>query len=249
MKKYENIKLLEIDLYQPVRDYLIRQGYTVNSEVKDCDITAIKDDELIIVELKRSFNATLLIQAVKRQRIADSVYVAIPCPKGSRFTSGWRDMCHLLRRLELGLILVSFIGGKSDVEVVFHPSPFDIQKSRRSGKNKKYSIIQEIDGRHGDYNTGGSCKRKLVTAYRENSIHIACCLDMLGTLSTGRLRELGTGSKTQSILAKNFYQWFERVARGTYTLSQQGKGCLKDYPELTLYYNNEVLKKLAEEGD
>ena len=73
--------MLETDLYKPVYDYLVRQGYTVHSEVKNCDITAIKGEELIVVELKTSFNLKLLAQGAKRQRIADSVYVAIPVPK------------------------------------------------------------------------------------------------------------------------------------------------------------------------
>ncbi len=32
--------LLEKDLYGPMRDFLVGQGYTVRGEVKHCDITA-----------------------------------------------------------------------------------------------------------------------------------------------------------------------------------------------------------------
>ncbi len=95
----------ETDLYQPIRDYLIENGYTVRSEVINCDITAVKDDDLIVIELKRSANIELLIQATERQRITDSVYVAIPTPKtkGSR----WRGIKRVLRMLEVGLMVVS----------------------------------------------------------------------------------------------------------------------------------------------
>ena len=47
--------LREKDLYGPVRDYLENLGYQVKGEVKDCDIAALRDGELIVVELKRGF--------------------------------------------------------------------------------------------------------------------------------------------------------------------------------------------------
>ena len=40
----------ETDLYPPVRDYLVKHGYTVRGEVLGCDITAAKDDALIVVD-------------------------------------------------------------------------------------------------------------------------------------------------------------------------------------------------------
>lgn len=46
-------KIKESDLYQPIKEYLDSLGYDTKGEVKDCDITAIKDDELIVVELKK----------------------------------------------------------------------------------------------------------------------------------------------------------------------------------------------------
>ena len=36
----------ESDLYPPIRAFLEDAGYLVRSEVKDCDVTATKDDEL-----------------------------------------------------------------------------------------------------------------------------------------------------------------------------------------------------------
>ena len=74
-------KIKESDLYQPIKDYLDSLGYDTKGEVKNCDITAIKDDELVVVELKKGFTIELLYQAIERQKIADSVYVAIPFPK------------------------------------------------------------------------------------------------------------------------------------------------------------------------
>ncbi|CAM3797356.1 DUF2161 family putative PD-(D/E)XK-type phosphodiesterase [Mesobacillus thioparans] len=227
-------KLLEADLYEPIRKHFTKQGYRVNGEVHDCDLTAVKDDELIIVELKLLLNIDLLLQATRRLRLTDMVYIAIPKPKRMS-RKRWNDVIHLVKRLEIGLIIVSFAGNRKSVEFKVHPEPFD----RKSGKNrrKKAALIKEIEGRSADYNIGGSNKSKIMTAYKENCIQIACYLERLGQLSPKALAALGTGEKTPSILQKNYYKWFERVERGIYVISDQGKADLKDYPELVAYYS------------
>ena len=93
-------KIKESDLYQPIKDYLDSLGYDTKGEVKDCDITAIKDGELIVVELKKGFTIELLYQAIERQKIADSVYVAIPLPKRGYKNPHYKDMVTLCKRLE-----------------------------------------------------------------------------------------------------------------------------------------------------
>ena len=118
----------ESDLAPPIQEYLEANGYTVRSEVRNCDITAVKEDDLIVIELKKGFTTDLLIQATDRQRSADSVYVALPAEgelaKRSRFSKRWRGIEHLLKRLELGLIVVTFADdAPPTVEVVFHPIP------------------------------------------------------------------------------------------------------------------------------
>jgi hypothetical protein len=229
-------QLRETDLYPPIAEYLDSLGYTVRSEVNGCDVTAAKGDDLVIIELKRNFSTDLLIQAAKRQRMTDSVYVALPRQKNGRKLRG---MKHLLRRLELGLIFVSLNGRrKSRVEVAFHPVPFQRQKRKRARR----AVLREMAERSGDFNQAGSCRRKLVTAYRENAIHIACCLDRLGPLSPRQLRALDTGPKTLSILYSNFYGWFERVDRGLYALSAQGQTELAQYPELARRYTRRLAK-------
>lgn len=226
---------LETDLYRPVHDYLAKQGYTVRAEVNHCDIAAVKGDDLIVIELKRAINITLLAQAVERQKITDSVYVAVPRPANMRKWMGQsKSVQLLLRRLEIGLILVSTKSSKPSVEVIFHPVPFD----RRKRKSVHRAVITEINGRSGDFNEGGSCRRKLVTAYRENAIHIACCLCLRGPLSPKDLRSLGTGAKTLSILYTNVYSWFERVGRGLYALSAKGRAEICAYSELVEHYTS-----------
>jgi hypothetical protein len=229
MARITSRKLAESDLHRPISAYLAAQGYTVRSEVAGCDITAAKNDELIVVELKRRFSTALLIQATRRQRITDSVYVALPRPKWSRT---WQGIMHLLKRLELGLILVSFGGKRPAVEVVFHPLPFQ----RKQRKRARRAVLREMASRSYDLNEGGSTRRKLVTAYRENAVQIACYLDLLGPLSPRRLRALGTGPKTQSILYSNFYGWFDRIAPGVYALRPQGRQELAGYRRLVKRY-------------
>ncbi len=241
------VKIREADLYKPVHDYLEALGYDVQGEVKDCDLVAIKDDELLVVELKTSFNLKLLCQAVKRQRAADLVYIAIPKPKGAKRTAVWRDMCMLLKRLELGLITVTVNTGSPDfagskVEVHFDPKPFDRAKSAASSHNKKIrgGILKETLSRSGQYNVGGVNKAKIITAYREQAIFIACCLRRYGQLSPAQLKKLGTGEKTPNILRDNHYGWFCRVKRGVYQLSDAAQEVFSEYGQLARHYDCKI---------
>ncbi|MEN2767975.1 DUF2161 domain-containing phosphodiesterase [Ornithinibacillus xuwenensis] len=237
MLALENTKWKEVDLYEPINKYFKRKGYDVYGEVKDCDVAVIKDDLLIIVELKLNLSVDLLIQASKRQRLSEHVYIAIPKPKKHNPRSKkWRDTCHLLRRLELGLILVSLTGERKRVEVVMEPTPFHRPISMGKAKYLRQAIIKEINGRSADYNIGGSSRKQIMTAYRETCIQIACYLEEHGELSPKALVQMGTGKKTQSILSKNYYGWFVRIRRGVYVLSDNGKQAIKDYPELVSYY-------------
>ncbi|MFA6241094.1 MAG: DUF2161 family putative PD-(D/E)XK-type phosphodiesterase [Candidatus Hydrogenedentales bacterium] len=234
---------LEVDLYAPLRDYLEAQGYTVRSEVNGCDVVAVKGDDLIVVELKRAFGIALLVQAAERQRISDSVYVAIPRPDSSLASKRWKGTRHLLRRLELGLILIAPRSRARKVEIVFHPTPFD----RKKRSQKRRAVLKEVAGRSGDYNQGGSTRRKLMTAYRESAIRIAVCLDRFGPMTPKGLRALGAGPKTTGILYDNVYGWFERVGRGLYALSAQGKNELGQYQDLVAAFSAELPEK-TEEG-
>lgn len=234
-------KLYEKDLYEPIRRHFIKQGYRVNGEVHDCDLTAVKETELIIVELKLNLNVDLLLQGTRRQRMTDLVYVAIPKPKRiSR--RRWNDIIMLMKRLELGLITVSFSGNRRIVNFVVHPEPYVRGPAKNS--RKKAALLAEIEGRSADYNVGGTNKSKIMTAYKENCIQIACCLDKLGPMSPKALTALGTGDKTQSILNKNYYKWFDRVQRGVYKLNEFGRREIGEYQELLDYHFSRLEEKL-----
>lgn len=240
--KNKKEKIYETDLYRPISNYFKKCGYEVHGEVNHCDLAAVKENELIVVELKLNLTVDLLVQATKRQRLTDQVYVAIPKPKNKLSSKKWQDICHLLRRLELGLILVNFLKSGTRIEVVITPSPFDRAKSLKQNKNKRLNVLKEIHARNGDYNVGGSNKTKIMTAYKESCIHIAYLLDQLGPQSPKSLRQMGTGEKTLSILNKNYYGWYSKVERGIYTVSEKGKEELKGFPEQVKFFTELISK-------
>jgi hypothetical protein len=120
--------------------------------------------------------------------------------------------------LEIGLLLVEQGAMGMVVSKQFDPLPYQRKKNTRSRR----ALLTEVADRSGDYNVGGSTKRTLMTAYRENAILIACCLAKLGPSSPKSLRNLGAGDKTTSILSANHYGWFQRVEKGVYELTDQG---------------------------
>jgi len=71
-------KFKEEDLYDPLRKWLVNNGYDVQAEVQACDVVAIKDDEITVIELKKAFNLKLVYQCMERQKIGKYVYAAPP---------------------------------------------------------------------------------------------------------------------------------------------------------------------------
>ncbi len=223
----------ETDMYLPVKELFENLGYKVNSEVNSMDITAVKDEELVIIEMKTVYNVKLLIQAAKGQRLSSEVYVAIPRPKHKKNSlKDIKDKEYLLRRLEIGLIYVAMDTQKPYAQIVFTPKPFDRKKSVSRSKSKKKIVMKEINERHGDYNVGGSSGKKLVTAYREKALFIAGLLKKQNELTVREIREAGAGEKALSILNNNHYNWFERVSRGKYKLSELGIKEIEEYSEI-----------------
>ena len=156
----------------------------------------------------------------------------------------WRELVHLIRRLELGLILVSFQGRKPSLDIVHEPALFDRKKSMRQNKKKRDKLMIEARSRRSNKNIGGSSNITMMTAYKEISIQIAFYIDYLGPMSAQELRKLSTGEKTYGILYNNYYKWFKRVGRGTYDLTDFGREAYKKYPEIIhLYKQSEFILK------
>lgn len=222
----------EEELFEPVKRLFEQSGYTVNAEVKDCDVTAVSNDELIIIELKKSLSVALLAQGVRRQKCGADVYVAVPKHKNYS-PKKMKDVFALIKKLELGLILVTVRGEYSFAEIIFEPKEY-----RRPAKNtkKRNEILKEIGGRTVDVNVGGVTGRKIATAYTEKCINIACILDKYGPLSPKEIRSHGGDEKCGYILRYNVYGWFERIEKGLYGITLEGRKGIMEYPELEQYY-------------
>lgn len=221
-----NIK--EIDISEPIENYLSDLGYKVRSEVKGCDITAVKSDQLLIIECKKKLSLKLIYQGVDRQEFCDNVYLAIPVYDNKKIPNR-KHFMRLLKRLELGLITVTFLKRKIRVDIVLEPAEY---KKRKKHK-KRSSIINEINNRSGNYNKGGSVKRKIMTAYKESALEIASILEKNGSQTSPQLINQGTSSKTYSILYNNHYGWFVKdEGRGQYGISEKGRSALSEYKEV-----------------
>ena len=216
-------KFSETDLYPPIQRFFSELGYQVNAEVKNCDVAMTKNGELIIIELKKSFNITLLYQALDRQKLTTQVYAAVPRPKRAN-TPEYHGMLQIAKKLEIGLITVALDSPVRHVEVLAFP-PAALLKSLKK-PDRRQSVLQEMSERRTDTNIGGSTRRKLMTAYREKSVQIACVLERHGDANKKELAAYGCDPKAYSIVYANHYGWFARVDKGRYGLSQTGQDML-----------------------
>lgn len=229
MKSYS-----EMDLYAPVCDFFTKQNYTVKSEVKCCDVVAQKEDDIIIVELKKTFQLKLVYQAIDRQTMCENVFVAIARPVKSQNTKQFQNMLKLLKRLGIGLLTVAVDSPIKTVEVVLQPNQNNASKNNK--KTKK--LLLEMQQRTGDYNVGGMTRKKIITAYKEKALELCCILQQKEEVSYTFLRKNNMEESHIKMLGTNVYQWYERVNRGIYRLSEYGKKALeqKEYKEVVTYY-------------
>lgn len=235
----------ESELFKPVKKLFESMGYSVNAEVKGCDVTAVNDDELIVVELKKNLSVTLLAQGLARQKTGAITYIAVPKPKNYS-KKNFCDTLYVIKKLELGLIFVTLKEDFSYAEIIQEPEKF---KPVRINYRKRRSIIKEIDGRTIDTNTGGVQGKKIATAYTEKCIKIACILDMYGELTPKQIRAYGGDEKSTSILYFNSYGWFEHTRKGYYDISEKGRKEILEYPELERYYTQMLIDNNKDPAD
>jgi hypothetical protein len=213
--------LLETELYIPVKRFLELQGYEVKAEIGACDVMAVRGKEApVIVELKTSFNLQLLLQGVDRQAVTDSVYLAIPEPK----QSVQKDVLRLCKRLGLGFLTVH----KDWVEAHLDPAPYTPRKSAR----RKAVLLKEFQRRVGDHNSGGSSKRPVVTAYRQDALR---CVKFLKGSGASRVCDIAGQAKVErasTILRSDVYGWFFKVDRGIYDLTPKGEEALTVFADI-----------------
>jgi hypothetical protein len=209
----------ETDLYGPVKRFLEAQGFTVKGEIGPCDVVAVRGDEdRVVVELKERLNLALVLQAVDRLTISDTVYIAFRIGKGRSASWGSRkkQVTSLLRRLGLGLLTVS---ARGNVVPVLDPAPYRPKPNAR----RRRRLLKEFAERAGDPETGGSSSRQRLTAYRQDALRCARELADTGVLKVSVIRERTEVSRAGTILRDNYYGWFDRVKTGHYDLSPKGR--------------------------
>lgn len=239
--------MLEKDLYESVKIFLEDMGFKVQAEVKDCDVVGQKGEDLVIVELKRNLSVRLLTQAVQRQKLGADVYVAVPKPARYKYDKKHKELLHLLRRLELGLLFVT--PEKRFVEAALHPQPLNLKQILNTGKKKRNALEKELEQRQFDMNQGGSSKTKIMTAYREQALFLCCALSEGESYTARELSEL-TGveqTKLSAMLRRNYYGWFEQPKKGVYCLTEEGRKGMEQYPSVAAFYLKKLHKK-SEEG-
>ncbi|QYX56154.1 hypothetical protein K1T73_13950 [Roseovarius sp. SCSIO 43702] len=214
----------ETELYPPVKAFLEGLGYEVKGEIGAADVVAMRGDEPpLIVELKTGFSLILLQQAIARQAVTDTVYVAVPRWSGRAGWRAFRGNLGLCRRLGLGVMTVAACG---TVEVHADPAPFQPRKSPR----KLARLRAEFARREGDTTEGGT-RGQVMTAYRQDAIRVAGYVAEAGEAQGAQIvREIGVARAT-AIMADNHYGWFVRVRRGIYTLTEEGRAAITERRE------------------
>ncbi|MGE4320011.1 MAG: DUF2161 family putative PD-(D/E)XK-type phosphodiesterase, partial [Acholeplasmataceae bacterium] len=200
-------------------------GYEVKAEINHIDILASKEDYFIACELKTNISLKLIYQAIERQKIVDEVYIATDKKHINSSKQTHRHLIALLKRLEIGLIAVS----SNQAEIVLASKPFDYAKSRALYQKKKEKMKKEFMLSKTALNTGGT-KGKIMTRYKEMVTQIGIYILDHGPSSPKAIKQALNIEKVSSILQKNYYQYFVRIDRGIYDLTQEGrKEILKMY--------------------
>jgi hypothetical protein len=223
-------RIRETDLYQPVKTYLEGQGYEVKSEIGAADIVARRGgDDPLVVELKTGFSLTLFHQAIARQALTDAVYIAVPQGPGNAFRKSLKNNTSLCRRLGLGLLIVRLKDGF--VTAYLDPAPYNPRQSRP----RQERLLKEFSKRVGDPNTGGTTRRALVTAYRQDALRCVCVLLENGASKAAHVARLSGVETARRLMADDHYGWFERVQKGIYQLTPKGI-------EASNTYNREIAR-------
>jgi hypothetical protein len=185
-----------------------------------------------VVELKERLTLTLILQAVDRLTVSDSVYIAFRVGRGQ--SGSWRShgkqVVALSRRLGIGLLTVS---SRGRVVPVLDTAPY----RPRPNSRRRVKLLKEFFERIGDPEVGGSAAARRVTAYRQDALRCARELAATGALKVSVLAQRTGVSRAGPILRDNHYGWFERVTVGHYALSTDGarelltwSGALRDLP-------------------
>lgn len=219
---------METALYRPVKAFLEQAGYAVKGEIAGCDVVGLREGEppvVVVCELKLTFNLELILQAVDRASVADEVWIAARISarisargRGREADKRYRDLC---RRLGIGMLGISEAGHVDVLVSAVSPMP-------RSNPKRRTRLLREHRGRSGDPALGGSTKVPILTAYRQQALALAAAL------ATGPLRPRDLtplAATAGQILRSNHYGWFERIDRGLYGLTAEGRRSLEQWTQ------------------
>jgi len=220
---------VEKDLFDPIKKYFEDFGYTCDGEVNDIDLYMEKGDESVAVELKVTLDFKAVRQAALRQKITDFVFIGIFRPK-DLYSRSFKDKIYLLKRLGIGLIVVSKRSGA--VEVVSEPLVSELSSYQIRNKGKREALSGEFQKRKTKNNKGGVTGTKLMTGYREDALLVLDALVSLGgEAKTKEVKEISGVEKTTQILYKNYYGWFESLGKGKYKVRDEGYDALEEFEE------------------
>ena len=217
-----NMTYKETDLYEPIRKLLVEQGFTVRGEVKDCDIAAVKDDALWVVEMKLGASLKLVYQGLSRLAVTDYVFLALPRPHMTRDKS-FTQFKNLIKKLGLGLITVALDSPLRHAEILLFPQGKDNKRNKKTVRLRNEVVARTTDS------PGGSTKIPINTAYRERCVQVATLLEAHGPLTTRELvNKYGCEKGIAMLMKTNIFNWFKKIARACYILSEEGQEYLDD---------------------
>ena len=209
----------ETELYPAVKAFLEARGYQAKGEIGHCDVVGLREGEppvLVIVEMKNGLSLELLLQGVERLSSADELWLAVRATRRGRDRD--RRARQLCRMLGFGLLAVH--AARGEVEVLAEPEPY----KPRANLKRRRALVAEHRTRRGDPSAGGSRGTPIVTAYRQEALACAAAL----RAGPGRPRDLRAAApRAATILQRNVYGWFERVARGSYALTALGHAAVE----------------------
>ena len=85
------------------------------------------------------------------------------------------------------------------------------------------ALLKEFNARSGDPNIGGSTRKPLMTAYRQDALKCATHLSVHGATRIRDVREATKVDRAAGIFRDNVYGWFNRVERGVFALTDAGR--------------------------
>lgn len=210
-------KIAETELYAPVKSFLEKLGLETKAEIGPADVVGLaQGKDPVIVELKVGFSLALLQQAVSRQSISDSVYVAVPRWKGKAAWKSFKANVGLCKRLGIGVMSVDLT--TNEVKVHAEPVPYTPRKSAR----RKATLLSEFERREGDPNQGGT-RGPIVTAYRQEALRCAHYLAKHGATKGSIVARAVKVPHATRMMRSNHFGWFSWVSRGIYDLSREGQ--------------------------